>query len=210
MVICWIGFGVGSRAEASGIALSTPAGLSPGDHFRFVFVTDGITPGTSSNIADYNSFVNTQAGGATYNGQVITWDAIASTSTVNAIDNVGQTPDPVYLANGTLVTTSTTTSGLWSGTLLSPISEDLTGSAPGTNNVWTGTGPNGDAATGALSAVVLSARPRVSTTPRPAAGWTQRRGPPRTIGRCLGSPLISSSRDLPFPSHHLCGWRESR
>ncbi len=39
----WIGFGVGGPAEASGIGLSTPAGLSPGDSFRFVFVTDGTT-----------------------------------------------------------------------------------------------------------------------------------------------------------------------
>jgi hypothetical protein len=35
----WIGLGVGGRAEAGGIALNTPAGLSPGDSFRFVFVT---------------------------------------------------------------------------------------------------------------------------------------------------------------------------
>ena len=76
---------------------------------------------TSSNIADYNNFVNAQAGGATYNGQVVTWVAIASTPTVNAIDNVGQTPALYTWPDGTQVTTSTTTSGLWSGTLLHPI-----------------------------------------------------------------------------------------
>ena len=194
MVICWTGLGVGSQARAESIALQTPAGLSPGDHFRFVFVTDGITPGTSSNIADYNSFVNTQAAGATYNGQVITWDAIASTSTVNAIDNVGQTPDPVYLANGTLVTTSTTTSGLWSGTLLSPISEDLTGSAPGTNNVWTGTGPSGDAATGAP----LSGGPLGATTGLDNATTS------RWVDAATGSPannwpMFGISADLVVP-----------
>ena len=43
-----------NRAVAGGIALSTPAGLSPGDTFRFVFVTDGITCATSSDIANYN------------------------------------------------------------------------------------------------------------------------------------------------------------
>jgi hypothetical protein len=62
----WIGFGGSGRAEA-GTILNTPAGLSPGDTFRFVFVTDGLTNAASSNIDDYNSFVNTQAGGATYN-----------------------------------------------------------------------------------------------------------------------------------------------
>ena len=151
MVICWIGFGVGSRAEAGGLALSTPAGLSPGESFRFVFVTDGSITGTSTNIADYNNFVNAQAGGATYNGSVVTWVAIASTPTVNAVDNVGQSLAPVYLSNGTEVTTSTTSSGLWSGTLLNPIGFDLNGMS--VNNpyvlVWTGSfSPQGIGATG--------------------------------------------------------------
>jgi hypothetical protein len=101
------GLDAGVRAQA-GPVLTTPAGLSPGQSFRFAFVTDGITGASSSNIADYNNFVNSQAGGATYNGVVVTWIAIASTSTVNAIDNVGQTATPVYLADGTRVTTSTT------------------------------------------------------------------------------------------------------
>lgn len=116
----------GGRAEA-GTALLPPAGLSPGYHFRFVFVTDGIRDATSSNITDYNNFVTAQANGATYNGTTMTWAAIASTPTVNAIDNVGQTQDPVYSADGTQVTTTTTTAGLWSGTILTPIDRDLTG-----------------------------------------------------------------------------------
>jgi hypothetical protein len=61
--LLWIGFGVGGRAEAAGIALQTPPGLSPGDHFRFIFVVTDGTTATSANIADYNSFVNTHAGG---------------------------------------------------------------------------------------------------------------------------------------------------
>jgi len=122
MVICWIGLGVGSRARASSIALQTPAGLSPGESFRFIFVTDGSTTGTSSNIADYNNFVNAQAGGATYNGSVVSWLAIASTSTVNAIDNVGRLSDPVYLSNGTQV---------FSNTLVGPPSQ---GGVPG--SMW--------------------------------------------------------------------------
>ncbi len=144
--ILWIGFGAGGWADAGPIALSTPAGLSPGESFRFVFVTDGTTDASSSSIAYYNNFVNTQAGGATYNGSVVTWGAIASTPTVNAIDNVGQTLTPVYLADGTLVTTSTTSLGMWSGSLLAAISEDLSGNPPNAIlpvPVWTGTYPDG-------------------------------------------------------------------
>jgi hypothetical protein len=123
----WIGFGVGGRAQAGGIALSTPAGLSLGESFRFVFVTDGTTVAVSSSIAVYNSFVNAQAGGATYNGSVVNWMAVGSTSSVSAINNVAQTTTPVYLADGTLVTPSTTSTGLWSGSILNPIDEDLSG-----------------------------------------------------------------------------------
>ncbi len=139
----WIGFGVGDRAEAGGVALSTPAGLSPGDSFRFVFVTDGTTGASSTNIADYNSFVNAQAGGATYNGSVVTWDAIGSTSSASAINNVGQFAFPVYLADGTLVTTSTTSTGLWSGSLQKPIDEDLSGALQPHFAVFTGTRTSG-------------------------------------------------------------------
>jgi hypothetical protein len=63
-----VGLAIG-RAEA-GTMLQTPAGLKPGDQFRFVFVTNGIRDAISTNIADYDSFVNAEAGGATYHGAV--------------------------------------------------------------------------------------------------------------------------------------------
>lgn len=139
-----IGFGVSCGAEAGGIALQTPAGLTPGESFRFAFITDGTTAPASTDISYYNNFVTTQAGGATYNGELIPWLAIASTPTVNAIDNVGQTLTPVYLADGTLVTSSTTASGLWSGNLLHLINEDLTGRFPfDLARIWTGTSGEG-------------------------------------------------------------------
>jgi hypothetical protein len=143
----WVGFGAGGRAEAGGIVLNTPAGVSAGESFRFVFITDATTLATSSSIATYNSFVNAQAGGATYNGSVVTWDAIGSTSSASAINNVGQTQAPVYLVDGTLVTTSTTSTGLWSGSISNPIDEDISGMGvhTGSTGVWTGTNTNGSA-----------------------------------------------------------------
>ena len=124
LAVLWLVSGLVGSAEA-GVILQTPAGLDPGDHFRFVFVTDGIRDATSTNIADYDSFVNTQAGGATYDGVVVNWLAIGSTDSVNAIDHVGQASTPVYLSDGTLVTTSTTTAGPWSGALVHQINLDL-------------------------------------------------------------------------------------
>jgi len=56
----WLAFGAGGRAVAD-LELSNPAGLTPGESFRFVFVTDGTTTATSSDINYYNNFVNTDA-----------------------------------------------------------------------------------------------------------------------------------------------------
>jgi hypothetical protein len=138
-----MGLGVGGPAQAAGITLMTPAGLRTGDHFRFVFITDEGRDATSSSIEDYDSFVQSQAEGATYDSAVVNWLAIGSTPTVDAIDHVGRTPDPVYLADGTLVTTSTTTTGLWSGALQHAINEDLAGIGRFLR-VWTGTLGDGE------------------------------------------------------------------
>ena len=46
--------GPGSRSEAS-VVLNTPAGLTNGDQFRFVFVTPGTRDATSTIIGDYKS-----------------------------------------------------------------------------------------------------------------------------------------------------------
>ncbi len=83
-----IGLTAGLRPAAGGSIIQTPAGLLPGDTFRIVFVTDGTTTAGSSDISTYNQFVTTQAGGATYDGVTVSWTAIASTASTNAIDNI--------------------------------------------------------------------------------------------------------------------------
>jgi hypothetical protein len=138
--------GIGRVAPVhAGPILTTPAGLTPGSHFHFVFVTNGTTEVTSSTITDYDNFVNMQAGGATYNGAPVTWQAIGSTSAVDAITHItGPTNDPLYLSTGTEVAANTTTGagGLWSGVLLNSINVDLLGTISATTP-WTGTDPSG-------------------------------------------------------------------
>jgi len=133
------------------LIIGTPSGLSPGDQFRIVFVTVATTQATSGDIGYYNTFVTadaiTQAGGignnVSYGGTVLTWTAIASTNDVSAISNIGSFGVPVYLASGTRVSPSDTLSGLWSGSLESPINEFLTDPFFYDTAVWTGTMPDG-------------------------------------------------------------------
>jgi LPXTG-motif cell wall-anchored protein len=124
------------------VNLQAPAGLNPGDHFRIIFVTPGATTATSSNIADYDNFVNAQAGGAMYNGVVLTWLAVGSTSSVDAITHIGANSDPVFLANGTRVANTSDLNGLWSGMLINPINMDLA-SVTHNVNIWSGTTGSG-------------------------------------------------------------------
>ncbi len=123
----------------AGLVISTPRGLNPGDHFRIVFVTTGTTDATSKNISTYDAFVNTDANGATYNGSVISWQAIASTASVDAINHIGTTGDAVYRADGTKVTSSDDSSGLWSGSLLHAPNDYLSGTSATGATVFTGT-----------------------------------------------------------------------
>ncbi len=124
-----VGVRVGRTDRGRDHSPNSSRGLNPGDDFRFVFVTDGIRDATSTNIAEYDSFVNDQAGGAVYN--VVRWftgSPSVSTDSVDAIDHVGQANAPVYLSDGTPISSSTNATGLWSGTIRNPINLDLAGS----------------------------------------------------------------------------------
>jgi hypothetical protein len=144
-----------STASAE-IILQTPAGLTEGEKFRFIFLTSGTTTAESTTIADYNSFVNTQAQGATYDGNVVSWYAVASTANeTTAYDNVRvgglDSAVPVYLVTGTIVadnmtTTSTTlVRGLWSTgeptayPLYAAVNVGIDGTPLPDSRVWTGT-----------------------------------------------------------------------
>jgi hypothetical protein len=133
-------------------AFTLPVGLSPGEQYRLMFVTTNTTPGDDNLIADYNSFVSTDAA---LNPSLpsTTWKAVASTSTVSAATNIdcGTSCDalPVFLVNGTQVANSsgTGTNGLFSGALLVPINVTESGTSAPTGYpnfyVWTGSTPSG-------------------------------------------------------------------
>ena len=163
---------------AAPVSINTPAGLNPGDRFRIAFVTGATTTGTSTDITSYNLFVNTAAGGATYNGSAVTFYAIGSTATVNAFDNIRSTTmnDPVYLAGGALVAPSITgANGLWSGALVNRIATDIDGTVVspdggGNRTVFTGSLVDGTASSEPLGYLFPDFEEFVTSTGKATGG----------------------------------------
>lgn len=129
-----------------------PAGLNPGDTFRFIIVSSTtVAAYNSSSASYYDSFIATDTTGYTYGGQSISWKALVSTSSVAAKDNIGgfNTSVPVYLVTGTKVANNmgTTSNGLWSSSLLAAVSRDIAGTNVGSTNVVTGTKADGTSET---------------------------------------------------------------
>jgi hypothetical protein len=131
-----------------------PAGLRVGDEFQLMFITTSTTEATSTDISYYNNFVNTDANtaaGSLVTGLGITWSVLGSTSTVNVLSNIVNTPSTVgiYDLAGTLIAngTGTTGTGLYSGSTVNPPDVTDTGAVNSTH-VWTGTDDSGAASNG--------------------------------------------------------------
>lgn len=94
-------------------------GLAPGTTFQLVFVTFGTTDATSTNIADYDAFVNSQyVNQITYNGSPLSWQAIGLTqgsSPVSDNSRYSSTANAhvIYNLNGQQVSTTTNGSAFW-------------------------------------------------------------------------------------------------
>jgi len=131
-------------------ALIVPPDLNPGDQYRLLFVTTN-TDATSTDIADYNAFVTAQANSdGDLSALGTSWTAIASTATVDALDNTGTGAGggvPIYSTGGALLFVDHT--DLWDGggplSSLTAASGKLVATKSGT---WTGTASDGTAASG--------------------------------------------------------------
>src|SRR5690242_18076131 len=99
---------VATAARTDAALITVPPSLSVGDQYRLVFVTSTARNATSTNIADYNTFVtNTANGVAELVSLGTTWKVIGSTSSVSARDNTGTNPSstgvPIYRLDGTRI-----------------------------------------------------------------------------------------------------------
>jgi hypothetical protein len=196
-----------SAAAFGDIFLTPPQGLNPGDVFRLIFLTGTFTNATSADIAFYDNFVNTSANavlptqnsaGATVsiinaqnlldilNVSGVTWQAIVSTPTVNAIDHIGTFTEPVFRLNGGRVANSS--ADLWDGQLIRSVLNDEFGHDHN-YDVWTGTGANGTATAHPLG----TPTPTFGQTDYTTAPWMNLGTATATGGRSvygISSPII--------------------
>ena len=125
----------------------TPSGLSDGDSFRLLFVTSTGRNAQSTDIADYNTFVQTRAKAG---HSAITDDigdqfkVVGSTSAVDARDNTGTvgTGVPIYWLNGDQVADDY--ADFYDGSWDSSSFRNESGNTAGTQfSVWTGSNADG-------------------------------------------------------------------
>lgn len=130
-----------------------PAGLNPGDSFRVAFASSTTRDAQSSNIADYDQFITNLAVAAgldTYFGSPVTWQALGSTATVDAVDRLPKDfgSPPLYRLDGGLVAPSTGVLWVVGPTglpiTLTELGTDISGEMGG-GVIWTGTLRDGTA-----------------------------------------------------------------
>lgn len=138
-----------TTCSAHSIPVTSPSSLNPGDPYRLAFVTFSDRNAASSNIAVYNSFVQSQADATTHLVSLgATWKAIASTPSIDARDNTDTNPNveagvPIFLLNDTKLVDDN--ADLWDGSLdlFLNITENANEKPGSPITVWTGTLPDG-------------------------------------------------------------------
>ncbi|MYB44430.1 MAG: fibronectin type III domain-containing protein, partial [Acidimicrobiia bacterium] len=125
-----------------------PDGLEEGDQFRLLFVTSGTRNAQSSDIADYNTFVQSAANSnnvdATIRGMSGEFRAVISTSAVHARDNTATHPNadiPIYWLDGDKVADDY--ADFYDGSWDSLEGKSQRGQDNKQQRIWTGTQPNG-------------------------------------------------------------------
>jgi hypothetical protein len=141
------------RLDAAVVINPLAWGLNPGDTFRLVVITAGSTSATSTSIATYDTFVNSQGlSGITYHGAALTWQALALTpgsSPLTDSSRYSSTANStlIYNLNGLAVSNTTNGTRFWQTSgynqHLNPINWTINGSGNlaqvgDFNGVWTG------------------------------------------------------------------------
>jgi hypothetical protein len=148
--------------------------LPAGTQYRLAFVTSGVRDATSSNIADYNTFVTTEANAQPDLAALsTTWTAIGSTFTVDARINTmtdwtppDDTGVPIFRVDGVKVADHY--DDLWDGSIDSFLNVTQSGSTKN-DSVWTGTAIDG---TNNSILYLGSSSPTIGLSNSQTASWT--------------------------------------
>jgi hypothetical protein len=147
-ITCLLGvFNLGANG---GINPATGNPWAVGDTYRLVFLTSQTTQANSSEINDYNAFVQSVAAGSTAFPQLgnTSWKLIGSTATVDARDNTGTNPGsgvgvPIFRLDSVMVANDN--NDLWDESIDANISITEEGQLLDEDRLFTGSNENGEA-----------------------------------------------------------------
>ena len=127
-----------THSACDAASLWQPAGLDPGDQYRVIFITSGVTLPYDSSILTYNLFVSAQAGltNSVVRDLNTSWYAVVSTNATDARINTktdrtpaGHNGLPIYLVDGT-TRIADNYDDLWDGSIYQPVGLTQFRSAP--------------------------------------------------------------------------------
>jgi hypothetical protein len=179
----------------------------PVGQYRLAFVSSMAMDATSTDIADYNDFVDELANDEPALALLATtWKAIGSTTSISAILNtmtdpspMGNTGVPIYRLDGMMIADHY--DDLWDGTLDVSLSVMETGGAF-TGSVWTGTSSNGQPDAGNELGSALPFRGSASST---TFTWIAVTGDdPEQSFRLYAISGVLMGAAVPEPSAFLC------
>ena len=177
-------------ALATSLPTASQLGLAPGAEYHFAFVSSTLGLGSSTNIADYDAFVQAAADAAGIGGLLgLDWRAIASTASVDAITHIG-VQGPVFLVNGTKIADNA--SDLWDGTLDAALNINELGLTEN-SLIYTGTKANGLRDIGPLGRPDLN---MLGNSASASSAWIALGYP----GHANNLPLYAISEPIPEPS----------
>ncbi len=139
-----------SAASQLRASVVPPIGLAPGSQYQLIFVTADPHTAISFDIADYNTFVSEEAALSSELPAGATWNAVASTDTVDANVNAPSGTLPVYNTAGQEVAAAGV--GIYLGALNNLVGFDQFGGVATEaqdNDVWTGSDSTGTGIPGA-------------------------------------------------------------
>lgn len=166
LIAAFILFVLPAQNVCNGGVITPPSDLAPGAKYYLLGIFGGggfgVT-GQSSNIADYDAFVNSMASTSGFSS--ITWKALGSTSSVNARDHLNLGNFPIYRPDNVRLANNAT--DLWDGS----IAASAGGLILPNSFVWTGSNTDGTAGLFYLG----SATPVIGFTQFTDANWINHR-----------------------------------